>query len=175
MSEDEMVRANYPYICKCAMAFLEKAGRKYMYLYEDVCQEAAIAYIERARYVEAHPGTDPCYATVIYRHLLHAFQDIFGVCRTKYTTQKIIVLNSEDPHYLDGKLVSYDADYVIPNLDAQRWMQSLSKDDITILEKLMNGEKPGAIAKAMHIHRNTMTYRRNAIRRSFMEYFKEAG
>ena len=175
MSEDEMVRANYPYIRKCAMAFLEKAGRKYMYLYEDVCQEAAIAYIERARYVEAHPGTDPCYATVIYRHLFHAFQDIFGVHRTRYTTRKIIVFHSEDPHYLNGEMVSYDADDVIPNLDAQRWMQSLSKDDITLLEKLMNGERPGAIAKAMNIHRNTMTNRRNALRRSFMEYFKEAG
>lgn len=143
--------------------------------WRDVFQEAAFAYVKRTRYMAKHPDAQECMPTVIKRHLGRAFLDIHGVhLRTaqRYTYEEVEAAKRKE---LETSQEEWCEDDSILRLDIERWKSTLAQQDRAIFDMLIDNVPPTEIARRMNLHRNTCDYRRKVIRRSFMEYFKEAG
>ncbi len=169
MTEEELLKSRWSYIARCARKYMVETHTDQC-LFDDVFQEAAIAYLLWHR--KAEKLNDPDFwhygATAIRYHLLKKLVDKHGVGVTYDNMKKL-------PHptrlSLDDSIqMISDTDFDIVYL--HDWISSLPPEYFEIAKaRYITGGKP----RNLKISRATYFRRLKSIRKSYDDYFNEAG
>ena len=187
MTEESIIRDNSNFIRMCALRFIRERGlAPVSYYYEDVFQEACIAYLNWYRKSEnGKPEWKKFAASAIRFHLLKRYINPFGFAVTGYAVDKRrpkpeIRVGLVDTPYMcileeRGHGFTEDDEDMAYKLDFDKWIESLNPQDREIVILLCKGYKPGEVMKKFGMERRDYSYRKNKIRKNYDKFFKEVG
>lgn len=182
MTEESIIRNNTSFIRMCALNFIRERGlAPVSYYYEDVFQEACIAYLNWYRKSNnGNPDWKKFAASAIRFHLLRRYINPFGFATTKYAVYhrrpkpeiKVGVSVVDELEFMSRNDKSEDMEY---RIDFDRWLESLDSPDREIVVLLCKGYKPGEVIEKLGLCRDSYRYRKNKIHKNYNKFFKEVG
>lgn len=173
MSEQEALTNSLNFIRYQAWKFI---GEQQMvpknYYFDDVFQEACIAWLTWYRKCQNGESNNSFAASFIRYHLLKRFYSRNGFTVDWRTAAELKEKNESLP-YTVAETETAPTDPALDDMTAvyvRDFLRKLTDLDRTIAVMMMNDEKPGEIMEAVNIPRSTLQYRRKVIRKCYDDY-----